>query len=186
MNFTEDDFQKLKNRDKDLLKKFYLAFCDKIYSYFFIKLNGDKELSEELSSEVFCSAISSIHNLKDIMNISSWIYKIASNIFNNHLRKKYRDKKYLGKLYENESYNEESINNLINKQKKMIFDLAFEKLSTDYQEIMKLKYIKNKSLIEIAEMYDKSVTAVENILYKAKIKIKKEIKKISKDFLDEI
>ena len=186
MHWTEIDFHKLKNRDKDTLKKFYLVFCDKIYRYFIIKLNGDKDLAEELSSEVFCSAISSIHNLKEIKKISSWLYRIAFNTLNNYLRKKYRDEKYQSKIFEKNPDDEEYINNLFDKQKKMLFDLAFEKLNTNYQEIMTLKYVKKKSLKEIANIYNKSVTAIENILYKARNNIKKEIKKISEDFYEEI
>jgi len=183
MSFKESELLKLQNRDPLSLKKLYLEYSDKIYNYFIIKLNGNRDLAEELSSETFCAAIDSINKLKNIDCLLSWLFGIASRKFYDYLRKQYREKKYLDKIEKEDTIDENDIiENLYTRQKVLIVDAAINKLKPNYKQIIELKYKKHKSQKEISDIINNSISAVENLLYKARKSLIKEIKKISKDF----
>lgn len=58
----------------------YDKYIDKIYKYVFLKTSS-KEIAEDITSDVFLSAIKNISKFKIDENSSfqAWIYKIASN-----------------------------------------------------------------------------------------------------------
>ena len=66
-------------------------FSSRVYGYFY-RLTGDAELSDELLSELFAKLVRKIGSYKG-GSFESWLFKIASNIFNDYLRGKQRRKK---------------------------------------------------------------------------------------------
>ncbi len=61
-------------------------YASRIYGYFY-RLTGNSELSDELLSELFFKLVGKIASYKG-GSFDSWLFKIATNIFNDYLRSK--------------------------------------------------------------------------------------------------
>jgi RNA polymerase sigma-70 factor, ECF subfamily len=64
----------------------YSAYKDKIYNYFWYRLNFNRELAEDMTSEVFLKAFDKYHTYDQTRPFQSWIYAIAHNHLLNHYR----------------------------------------------------------------------------------------------------
>ena len=58
-----------------------------IYNYLY-RLSGSRELADDLTHDTFLSAYESLPKLRPDSNIAPWLYRIASNRFRDHLRRK--------------------------------------------------------------------------------------------------
>ncbi len=63
------DLKKLQNRDTHIFEKLYLEYKDKVYNFLLIKTKRNYELTEELFSNTFHSALVSAPNIKSSKNI---------------------------------------------------------------------------------------------------------------------
>lgn len=66
-------------------------YANRCYGYFY-RLTGNRDLSDELLSELFVKLVEKIGSYKGGA-FESWLFRIASNIFHDHLRGKQRRKK---------------------------------------------------------------------------------------------
>ncbi|MBE6988672.1 MAG: RNA polymerase sigma factor [Ruminococcaceae bacterium] len=69
-----------------LLEKLYMAYKDDIFRYL-VSLTHDSQLAEELLSEVFLAALTSLHSFRGDSSEKTWLISIARNTYFNHLRK---------------------------------------------------------------------------------------------------
>lgn len=107
------------------IEKLYILYKQDVYMYLY-SLTHDPNLSEDLLSETFVNAISSIRNFKGQSSIKTWLFSIARNLWLQRIRKEKNTVEYndLLKLYVTDSIVEkliteetaEMINNLL-KQK---------------------------------------------------------------------
>ena len=67
------------------------------------------------------------------------------------------------------------------QEKVLMLNLALDKLDENYKKVLQLKYNELKSQKEIAKILNKSISAVESLLFKARKKLKVELSKIAKD-----
>lgn len=67
---------------------FFEEHFDSLYRYFLIK-TLDKPLAEDLTSETFVALAEKLKSDPDIRNGKSYLFGIARNILNQHLRSKY-------------------------------------------------------------------------------------------------
>jgi len=68
-------------------------YAGRCYGYFY-RLTGDRDLSEELLSELFMKLVEKIASYKGGA-FESWLFRIAANIFHDHLRARQRRNKLL-------------------------------------------------------------------------------------------
>jgi hypothetical protein len=73
-------------------------YSSRCYGYFY-RLTGSRDTSDELLSELFVKLVEKIGSFKDGC-FESWLFKIASNIFYDHLRDKHKQKKLIAKQKE--------------------------------------------------------------------------------------
>ena len=64
------------------------------------------------------------------------------------------------------------------KEQLLLVNVAMENLKPLFKDVLKLKYIEEKSQNEIAGIVNKSVSAVETLLVRAKKQLRIELKKI--------
>lgn len=85
--------QKIQSWDKYLFWEIYEKYVDEIYKFIFLKIS-DKQISEDLTSETFFSALQNISQFdaeNENSNFRAWIYKIAYNKVINFYRIKDRE-----------------------------------------------------------------------------------------------
>jgi RNA polymerase sigma-70 factor (ECF subfamily) len=78
------------NLDKVFLR-YYKNYKDKIFTYFFYRVNFNHTLAEDLTSEVFLKAFKHFASFEQTRSFQAWIYTIARNHLLNHYRTVYRE-----------------------------------------------------------------------------------------------
>lgn len=124
-------------------------YSGRVYGYYY-RLTGDSELSDELLSELFAKLVRKIGSYKGGA-FESWLFKIASNIFNDYLRGKQRRKKLHetqkrlleSKITEPKRSESERIDRL---------QIQLEKLNDDTRELIMLRFYSQLSLKEVAKI----------------------------------
>lgn len=76
---------KVKNGHIEEMSDLFERYHVRIYNYF-RKMQLDKGLSEDLTQNVFERALKYRHTFRDDYVFRSWLYKIASNVKNDHFR----------------------------------------------------------------------------------------------------
>lgn len=153
MNITDTELaeivKKCKKGDQTAYSLMVDLFSRKLYGYFY-RLTGNKDISSDLLSELFLKLVKNIKKFKN-GSFESWIYRIASNVFNDYLRKKQRT----GKLTEAYTHHLQQQNterppneNIINDKLQM----ALNKMNDDERQIITLKYQAELSFKEIAKL----------------------------------
>lgn len=66
----------------ELVKKYQSA----IRRFFLNQTLGDSELSDDLAQETFIKAYTNIASFKNLSNFSTWLYRIAYNVFYDYIR----------------------------------------------------------------------------------------------------
>ena len=102
------------------------------------------------------------------MNFSAWLYKIAQNAINDHLRKVYRtpDIQELDDslpVYHTDSTPENLDKNMVLQEVRK----AFEFLPIQYKQILELRYIQDLTIEEVCEITGKSNLAVRLAQHRA-------------------
>jgi RNA polymerase sigma-70 factor (ECF subfamily) len=124
-------------------------YASRLYGYFY-RLTGDYELSNDLLSELFVKLVEKISSYKG-GSFESWLFKIASNIFNDYLRGRQRRRKLLEvrkrQLQERIKEVKKSGTERVDK-----LQIQLEKLDTDMRELIMLRFYSQLKLKEIAEM----------------------------------
>ncbi|MBN2547213.1 MAG: RNA polymerase sigma factor [Spirochaetes bacterium] len=178
--WTDNEFEKIRLRDPEAFEKMYNEYKLKLYNFIILKVNGDADVAEEILSDTVYSALISAPSIKSKDKVLSWLFRIANRRFCDYLRKKYRDKKIKQSLEkERNDFVEENEEN--NDEKIVMMKSAMENLKPVYKELIKMKYIEDKSQREIAEHFNKSRISVESMIFRAKEALKKEIKKIYRE-----
>jgi RNA polymerase sigma-70 factor, ECF subfamily len=77
----------LKRQEESAFTFVYERHKTQIYNYL-LRLSGSRELADDLTHDTFLSAYESLPKLRPDSNISPWLYRIASNRFRDHLRRK--------------------------------------------------------------------------------------------------
>lgn len=182
MIWTEEDFHKIKARDPEIFSRIYKEYKENIFNYLIIKVNGNKDIAEDIFSDTFHSAFLSAPKLKKINSLQSWLLQIANRRFYDYLRKNYRDKKHIETLDDNEIVaNDDFIQSLEIKEKVNAIRIALENIKPHYNKVLILRYEEYKSHKDIAKEMNKSESAIQNLIFKAKNALKKELEKFRRN-----
>ncbi|MHC4750211.1 MAG: RNA polymerase sigma factor [Planctomycetota bacterium] len=138
-----------KNGDAKCFSQVVDIYARRCYGYFY-RLTGKNDISDELLSELFVKLVEKIGSYKG-GSFEGWLFKIASNIFHDHLRSKQRRKKLLEvrktELESEISEPKQSDDEQIDKLQKQL-----RKLDTDTRELMMLRFYSELSFKEIAKI----------------------------------
>jgi len=156
-------------------KRFYSKNFDKIYRFVFFRVGGDRDLAEDLVSEIFVKALEKFHTYDPKISKVSWIYTIAKNHLANHFRSKYfRDVEPL----EVDVWWQDQTWELIDSQAdQKAFYKMLKNISTDEQRLVTMKYIEGYNYQEMSEILGKEKVTLRVATHRAIAKLKKLAKK---------
>jgi len=138
-----------KNGDPKCFEKLVDMYGSRCYGYFY-RLTGRNDLSEDLLSELFVKLVQRISSYKGGA-FESWLFKIASNIFNDHLRGKQRRKRLLDvRRRDLQAATTEPKKSETDWSDKLQVQLA--KLDPGTRELIMLRFYSQMSLKEIARL----------------------------------
>ncbi|OEG00230.1 RNA polymerase sigma factor SigW [Vulcanibacillus modesticaldus] len=184
MNFVDNKLiRKAKAGDMQAFAELVYQYKDKIFNLAY-RMLGNTQEAEDVSQETFLRVYSNIDRYDEKYKFSTWIYKIATNLSIDRIRK--RRTTYSLDDYWNEEEGldwytrlpnqsigpEESIisNEEINQVHKAILNLP-EK----YRVIMTLRYVEDLSIKEISEIVNLPISTVKTRLLRGREYIRKEI-----------
>jgi RNA polymerase sigma-70 factor (ECF subfamily) len=140
-----------KSGDADCFAQIVNLYAGRCYGYFY-RLTGDRNLSDELLSELFIRLVEKIGSYKGGA-FESWLFRIALNIFHDHLRGKQRRKKLLdARRTELETEPNEAPRSDASDEQMDKVQIQLKRLDADTRELIMLRYYSQLSFKKIAEM----------------------------------
>ncbi len=124
-------------------------YSGRCYGYFY-RLTGNSDVSDELLSELFVKLVEKIGSYKG-GSFEGWLFKIASNIFHDHLRSKQRQKKLL-ETQKNQLESEVGTEKQSEGEQFDKLQRQLGKLDKDTKELIMLRFYGQLSFKEIAQM----------------------------------
>jgi len=178
------------NGDRNAFGKIVELYAVQVYNLSY-RLTGNEPDAKDLSQEVFCRALKLIGEFKQESSISTWLHRIAVNLWLNNVKHgnivKYES---LDKSVVNEEDNEikrEFMSNELGPEEKVVvkefnrlLQDALNELTPEQRVAFVLKYIEGKSLKEIAKICNCSVSLVGVRLARALVTLNGKLKQYYK------
>ncbi len=156
------------NGNLDMMSILFERYHVRIYN-FLLKMTRDRDISQDITQEVFYKAIKYRNSYKK-GKFSSWIYTIARNIFSDHYQKqKNKDQRLDDIQYKTE---EQGNNGIETNETKEQLHLALEKLSPSDKELIVMNRYQGIKYQEIAEIIGSTEGAVKTKVHRAIHKLK--------------
>lgn len=124
-------------------------YAGRCYGYFY-RLTGDRDASDDLLSELFVKLVAKIKAYRGGV-FESWLFKIASNVFNDWLRNKQRQAKLLRAQKALPAPEAAEDDNSLREEIDML-QAGLEKLDADTRQVIMLRFYSQLSFREIAAM----------------------------------
>lgn len=158
---------RLKKGDTAAFEELYNIFSAKIYH--FIKLSiKSKEDSQELTQEVFITIWKEREQINVNKSIQAFLYVIAKNKINDHLRKVLNEKKYLESVIHSYKFSDDDLQNVIDyRDTKNVIQHLIKLLPPRRRQVFELSRIKGYTYKEIAEELQISENTVDTQMRKA-------------------
>lgn len=164
-----------KNAANELISKYYKEIY--IYTY---KQTLDKELSMDLTQEIFISVLKSINNYEESKSsFRTWIYKIATNkIIDYYRSKSYKYNNLVIPIEETIIQDKDDfIKNLESKEDIEKVLNFVNSMKSDLQEIFRLKIFSDYTFTQISTILKAPESTVKTKYYSIIKKIKNEFNK---------
>ncbi|MFJ7995168.1 RNA polymerase sigma factor SigW [Peribacillus frigoritolerans] len=181
----------IKERINQVLKGDHNAFGeiveiykDKVFQICF-RMLGNRQEAEDLAQEAFVRAYVNIRSFNITMKFSTWLYRIATNLCIDRLRKKKPDYYLDAEVAGTEGLNmysqiasdmakpEEEVESL---ELQETIQVEIMKLPEKYRSVIVLKYIEELSLKEISEVLDLPVGTVKTRIHRGREALRKQLR----------
>jgi RNA polymerase sigma-70 factor, ECF subfamily len=171
----------VKKGDQEAFEGIVDLFKDKIYRHCY-RMVGDGHEAEDLAQETFLRAYRNISKYNNEFKFSTWIYRIATNLCIDRLRKKkpdyYLDAEVPGtdgaNMYSQLSADDPLPEQVVTENERWN-ELQEEimKLPEKYRTAIVLKYVEDLSLEEISQIMDIPVPTVKTRIHRGREALKK-------------
>lgn len=151
----------------DMMSVLFERYHIKIFN-FLVKMTRDKEVSQDITQEVFYKALKYRASYKN-GKFSAWIYTIARNIFSDH----YQKQKNKDQRLEDQLYKIEEINHTQGIETSEELNRALDQLSTSDRELIIMNRYQGIKYQEMAEIVGSTEGAVKTKVHRAIQKLKK-------------
>ncbi|MDA1316730.1 MAG: RNA polymerase sigma factor [bacterium] len=162
--------QQIMAKDERSLHKLYHSYHDMVHD-FIAKRISQTPIVEEVTQDVFISVLERLRDFRFQCSIKTFIYTIARNKVVDYYRKKKIKNILFSRLpsFVVESLSPVFMEDEIEKkelQQKLIN--TFAKLPHDYELVLRLKYIEEQSVKDIAAKLTKTCKSTESLIYRAR------------------
>ncbi len=173
------DIDKLRNGEANEFKKLTLMLSAKVLNLAY-HLTGNKEDAEDITQEVFIAVFKGLPNFKGASEISTWIYSITVNKCKEKTRRDLRQKrKGINVPLEKVDFFLSSQNTdaeLIQHEEETRMRNILLRIPEKQRIAFTMFTMEEFSYLEIAQAMNLSLSAVESLLFRARVNLKKIIK----------
>lgn len=160
-----------KNIDMDSV---YQEYADLVYRFLY-SYTRDTEWSQELMQETFLRAVGSISRYDSSCKLSVWLCQIAKHVLYQELRKKHVETVELTEYLPDDS-SPDGETSVLKQENKIELYQAIHHLPELEREVILYRITGELSFREIGAILGKSENWSRTVFYRAKQKIKKELK----------
>ncbi|MCP1146419.1 RNA polymerase sigma factor SigW [Lysinibacillus endophyticus] len=180
----------LNKRIKQVLKGDQNAFTDvvtlyqhKLYQLCY-RMLGNKQEAEDIAQEAFVRAYINLHSYDQKRKFSTWLYRIATNLCIDRIRKKkpdyYLDAEVPGTdgldMYSHIAATDQLPEDAVEQmdlQDRIQYEIS--RLPDKYRSVIVLKYIEELSLQEISEILDMPLGTVKTRIHRGREALRKQL-----------
>ncbi len=171
----------LRNGNAAAFRKLVAMYSDRVYNTAIgmVQNSGD---AEDLSQEVFLEIFRSLPRFREECSLSTWIYRITVSKSLEHIRATGRKKRsgLIFSLFDKENQLPDTTEQpfyhpgiqLENKERAAILFSAMAKLPVNQRTAFTLHKVEGLSHPEIATIMETSVSSIESLIFRARIKLK--------------
>ncbi|CQR48472.1 ECF RNA polymerase sigma factor SigW [Paraliobacillus sp. PM-2] len=148
---------------------------------------GNTHEAEDLAQEAFIRAFVNIHSYDDKRKFSTWLFRIATNVTIDRIRKKkpdfYLDGEVKGtdgltmysQLAKEQPLPEEEVESL---ELQSYIQQQIMSLPTKYRSVIALRFVDELSLAEISEILDIPIGTVKTRIYRGREALRKKLRHV--------
>ncbi len=182
-SIEEKLIKKMAKGDRDAFAELVELYKDKVYQVSY-RMLGNAQEAEDVAQETFLRVYANIGNYDPSYKFSTWIYRIATNLCIDHLRKRKQvyslDKQVEGtdgldwhdRLADQSPNPEET---LLTGELQGQVQQAIESLTPKYRSIITLRYIEDLSLNEISEVLKLPVSTIKTRIHRGREALRKKL-----------
>lgn len=182
-SLVKNRIKAIKKGDQNAYAEIVEIYKNKVYQLCY-RMLGNRHEAEDVAQEAFIRAYINIHTYNPDMKFSSWLYRIATNLSIDRIRKKkpdfYLDAEVRGtdgltmysQLASTDASPEDTLESL---ELQEIVQKAILKLPEKYRSVIVLKYIEELSLQEISEILDLPVGTVKTRIHRGREALRKQL-----------
>ena len=170
--------------DVHAFEELHRRYVGSIYRLVRRKL-GDALLAEDISQETFLKALRMLDRVDDSFNFGGWVHTVARNLCYDELRRRQRDQRV--EDHEDEEGDADLLAGLpstsrgfdpvsvqeSNELRRQVWTVA-QRLPEKYRLVLTLRELQGLSYRRIAQILKMSESAVETLLYRARLRFKEE------------
>jgi RNA polymerase sigma-70 factor (ECF subfamily) len=161
--------------ERDALEELYLRHFDRIYSYLHMSV-GNRHDAEDLTTQTFLKMLESIGRFRwRSAPFSAWLFRIAHNLAMDHFRSTRRwqpEEDVPEPPGSEEPSAEEQAMHAIGRQSMLEL---IDKLSTEQQQVLTLKFVFNFPNAEVATILAKTEGAIKSLQHRALVSLQKQV-----------
>lgn len=171
-----------RNGDIHAFEELHRRYVASIYRLVRRKL-GDALLAEDIAQETFMKALRMMDRVDDSFNFGGWVHTVARNLCFDELRRRQRDLRVEG----SDEVEEDYLANLpstarsfdpvdvqeSNELRRQVWAVS-QRLPEKYRLVLTLRELQDLSYRQIARTMKMSESAVETLLYRARLRFKEE------------
>jgi len=155
-----------------LVKRWHQTFCNLAYWY-----TKDTDSAKDIAQECWTIIVKKLHTLEDLTKFKRWSTSLVKRKAIDWLRAKNRERMKLLSFYQEGKQSSISEDDHQRASQKLLLLQGIQQLSTEQQYVIRLFYVQNYSLKEIAEILKISPGTAKSRLFHAREKLKSLLKK---------
>lgn len=152
------------------LEKIYDRYRVPVFRYLY-RMGGSYDLAEELTQETFYRVVLSLDGFRGESNLSTWLFRIAFNVYNTHVRRQVRRRDIpLDPEISDRGREGDPALALEDAENWRLARTALRRLPVEYRAVIILREVEGLSYEEIGRVLNKSPATARVTLFRAKQK----------------
>ena len=184
--FVKSRIKQVRKGDQNAFGEIVELYKDKVFQLCF-RMLGNSHEAEDTSQEAFIRAYINIERYNIDRKFSTWLYRIATNLCIDRIRKKkpdyYLDAEVAGTegltLYSQIPASQLAPDEEVSKiELQEIIQNEILKLPEKYRAVIVLKYIEELPLLEISKILDLPIGTVKTRIHRGRVALRKQLRHI--------
>lgn len=158
------------------MEELYKEYSKVVYNYL-LTLTNSVEITEDLTQETFYSAVKNINKFKKQSSVKTWLCKIAQNKWIDYCKKVQKSNEIsISDLNQDNLLTDSFEYEYLSKEQLLDIHKRIYDLEEKTKEIIYLRICTNLTFKEIGTIIGKSEEWTRTTFYRAKIKLKEDLK----------